>query len=238
MEKIYGMDKLVGLQLFWSGTPTFSSGTPTFCQMGVLNSCFQSPSESSGTYRHSSATVSASISIEHSRPHFALHDSLLQDRCLLEFIFPISNQALEPVAGDYCSCPKPCIPHLVIIVNKSYFNQINIYITYLLQLFLEVFELTQLTGQTGGQTCDNGGQCGGQMSQGAEKSHMSEVGIEPGPQDLKADTLPRRCKSRLPPQGSRSALYTYTYYIFPCFKLIRPRIYSEPRCNSGTYPTE
>ena len=38
----------VGLQLFWSGTPTFSSGTPTFCQMGVLNSCFQNPSESSG----------------------------------------------------------------------------------------------------------------------------------------------------------------------------------------------
>ena len=47
MEKIYGMDKLVGLQLFWSRTPTFSSGTPTFCQMGVLNSCFQNPSESS-----------------------------------------------------------------------------------------------------------------------------------------------------------------------------------------------
>ena len=40
MEKIYGMHKLVGLQLFWSGTPTF-------CQMGVLNSCFQNPSESS-----------------------------------------------------------------------------------------------------------------------------------------------------------------------------------------------
>ena len=47
MEKIYGMHKLVGLQLFWSGTPTFSSGTPTFCQMGVLNSCFQNLSESS-----------------------------------------------------------------------------------------------------------------------------------------------------------------------------------------------
>ena len=47
MEKIYGMHKLVGLQLFWSGTPTFCSGTPTFCQMGVLNSCFQNPSESS-----------------------------------------------------------------------------------------------------------------------------------------------------------------------------------------------
>ena len=48
MEKIYGKHKLVGLQLFLSGTPTFSSGTPTFCQMGVLNSCFQNPSESSG----------------------------------------------------------------------------------------------------------------------------------------------------------------------------------------------
>ena len=47
MEKIYGMHKLVGLQLFWSGTPTFSSGIPTFCQMGVLNSCFQNPSERS-----------------------------------------------------------------------------------------------------------------------------------------------------------------------------------------------
>ena len=47
MEKIYGMHKLVGLQFFWSRTPTFSSGTPTFCQMGVLNSCFQNPSESS-----------------------------------------------------------------------------------------------------------------------------------------------------------------------------------------------
>ena len=47
MEKIYGMQIWVGLQLFWSGTPTFSNGTPTFCQMGVLNSCFQNPSESS-----------------------------------------------------------------------------------------------------------------------------------------------------------------------------------------------
>ena len=44
---VYGMRKLVGLQLFLSGTPTFSSGTPTFCQMGVLYSCFQNPSESS-----------------------------------------------------------------------------------------------------------------------------------------------------------------------------------------------
>ena len=31
------------------GIPTFSSVTPTFCQMGVLNSCFQNPSESSGS---------------------------------------------------------------------------------------------------------------------------------------------------------------------------------------------
>ena len=76
------------------------------------------------------------------------------------------------------------------------------------------------------------------MSQGTEKSQPPEVGIEPGPQDLKANTLPRGCKSRLLPQGSRSALYTYTYYIFPCFKLIRPGIYSEPRCNSGTFHPE
>ena len=53
MEKIYGMHKLVGLQLFWSRTPNFSSGTPTFCQMGVLNSCFQNSSESSvGTQKN------------------------------------------------------------------------------------------------------------------------------------------------------------------------------------------
>ena len=31
MEKIYSMHKLVGLQLFGIGTPTFSSWTPTFC---------------------------------------------------------------------------------------------------------------------------------------------------------------------------------------------------------------
>ena len=47
------------------------------------------------------------------------------------------------------------------------------------------------------------------MSEGAEKSQPPEVGIEPGPQDLKANTLPRHCKSQLLPQGSRSVLYTY-----------------------------
>ena len=63
MEKIYGMHKEVGLQLFWSGTPTFSSGTPTFCQMGVLNSCFQNPSESSDiTTNHNQALYQISES--------------------------------------------------------------------------------------------------------------------------------------------------------------------------------
>ena len=46
--RLNGMHELVESQLFGGGTPTFSSGTPTFCQMGVLNSCFQNPSESSG----------------------------------------------------------------------------------------------------------------------------------------------------------------------------------------------
>ena len=56
---------------------------------------------------------------------------------------------------------------------------------------------------------------GHQMSQGVEKSQPPEVGIEHGLQDLKANTLPRRCKSRLLQQGSRSVLYIpipTTYY--------------------------
>ena len=52
---------------------------------------------------------------------------------------------------------------------------------------------------------------GHQMSHVAEKSQPPEVGIEPGPQDLNANTLLRRCKSRLLPQGSRSVLHVYTY---------------------------
>ena len=36
---------------------------------------------------------------------------------------------------------------------------------------------------------------GNQMSQGAVKSQPPKVGIEPGPQDLRANTLPRRCKA-------------------------------------------
>ena len=73
------------------------------------------------------------------------------------------------------------------------------------------------------------------MSQGAGKSQPPEVGIEPGPQDLKANTVPRRCKSWLLPQGSRSVFNTYPYHIFPCFKLIRPRIYSEPAVIPGHF---
>ena len=62
-----------------------------------------------------------------------------------------------------------------------------------------------------------------------------QVGIEPGPQDLKANTLPRRCQSRLLPQGNRRVFYTYPYYIFPCFKLIHAETYSEPSCYSWTF---
>ena len=51
--------------------------------------------------------------------------------------------------------------HLVIVVIKAILLS-NKYIYY---IFIAVVpgsrpELTQLTGQTGGQTCDNGGQCG------------------------------------------------------------------------------
>ena len=99
--------------LLYGGTPTFWQRGLSFWQRGLWDSCFQNP-------QHSSATVPTSISIEHSRPHSALHDSLLQDRCLPKFIFPISNQAvhfshqqslwlwnqlLETI--QYCSCPNP-----------------------------------------------------------------------------------------------------------------------------------
>ena len=45
------------------------------------------------------------------------------------------------------------------------------------------------------------------LSQGAEKSQLPEVGIEPGPQDVKANTLPSRYISPLLLQGRRSVLY-------------------------------
>ena len=52
-------------------------------------------------------TVSSLESFTEMEKYNIGHDSLLQDRCLPEFIFPISNLAMEPVAGDYCSCPNP-----------------------------------------------------------------------------------------------------------------------------------
>ena len=58
------MQKMVGLHFFLSGTPTFSSGTPTFCQMGVLNSCFQNPSESSASQMLSFYLTKASAKFE------------------------------------------------------------------------------------------------------------------------------------------------------------------------------
>ena len=73
------------------------------------------------------------------------------------------------------------------------------------------------------------------MSQGANTSKLPKVGIEPGLQDLKENTLLYHCKSRFQPSDSSSVLYTFPYYIFPCVELIRPRIYSEPRYNSKTF---
>ena len=49
---------------------------------------------------------------------------------------------------------------------------------------------------------------------------MPRPGIEPGPSAWQANTLPRRFKSRLVPQGSTSVSYTYHYYT-----LIHPDAY-------------
>ena len=38
--------------------------------------------------------------------------------------------------------------------------------------------------------------------------YLPQPGIEPRSLDLQANTLPRPCKSRLLPQGSRSVLFT------------------------------
>ena len=73
MEKIYGMHKLVGLQLFLSGTPTFSSGTPTFCQMGVLNSCFQNPSESSEMHLKENTLFDLWVKVTLNVAQYSLH---------------------------------------------------------------------------------------------------------------------------------------------------------------------
>ena len=80
MEKIYGMHKLVGLQLFWSRTPNFSSGTPTFCQMGVLNSCFQNSSESSDRDDYSISIFFMGRAVEIPCPTCPTWSHLIQDK--------------------------------------------------------------------------------------------------------------------------------------------------------------
>ena len=55
--------------------------------------------------------------------------------------------------------------------------------------------------------------------------YLPQPGIEPRSLDLQVNTLPRRCKSRLLPQGSRSVLYIpRPCYIHPLQFEIRPRI--------------
>ena len=49
---------------------------------------------------------------------------------------------------------------------------------------------------------------GGRHCRRAKIFYLPQPGIEPRSLDLQANTLPRRCKSRLLPQGSRSVLYT------------------------------
>ena len=49
----------------------------------------------------------------------------------------------------------------------------------------------------------------GRHCRSAKIFYLSQPGIEPRTLDLQANTLPRRCKSRLLPQGSRS-VFIYT----------------------------
>ena len=53
----------------------------------------------------------------------------------------------------------------------------------------------------------HGGIYGGRHYHRAKIFYLLQPGIEPRSLDLQANTLPRRCKSRLLPQGSRSVLY-------------------------------
>ena len=58
---------------------------------------------------------------------------------------------------------------------------------------------------------------GGRHCRRVKIIYLSQPGIEPRSLDLQANTLPRRCKSRLLRQGSRSVLYIPR----PCDKWIR-----------------
>ena len=84
------MHKLVGLQLFWSGTPTFSSRTPTFCQMRVLNSCFQNPSESSARDVHPFKIDYRGLKRQHKQKSLAVQGILYQ-------VQECSVRALDPM---------------------------------------------------------------------------------------------------------------------------------------------
>ena len=53
---------------------------------------------------------------------------------------------------------------------------------------------------------------GGRHCRRAKIFYLPQPGIEPRLLDLQANILPRRCKSRLLPQGSRRVSYTYTLW--------------------------
>ena len=59
-----------------------------------------------------------------------------------------------------------------------------------------------------------------ESNQTNKQNQSSEVGIEPGLLDSKANILPRRRKSQLLPQGNRSVLYTYPHYTIILLKKI------------------
>ena len=56
---------------------------------------------------------------------------------------------------------------------------------------------------------------GGRHCRRAKIFYLPQPGIEPRTLDLQANTLPRRCKSRLLLQGNRSVLYTKTLWHTP-----------------------
>ena len=55
---------------------------------------------------HGLIDIPAPLYLHPSALSTALHDSQLQDRCLPDLHFPISNQAAEPVARDNYICPN------------------------------------------------------------------------------------------------------------------------------------
>ena len=99
--------------------------------------------------------------------------------------------------------PQGSRSELYLPIPTTYFPALNIFVPESARNHAVILEHSILMPETQATDPHNGHQ----MSQGAEKSQPPEVGIEPGPQDLKANTQPLRCKSRLLPHGSRSELY-------------------------------